>query len=507
MDQTQIKTTTQLLDLFSNIEEGNADLSIQKKEFTDPSAQKIQNNYIAFLKNIKELIDQIRQIGIDIAIDSTTIAATITNTTDKTGQQKKLSDIVFNSSNEASQAIAQVSKNTQYVSEKTTGNLDMAKQSYQELEDVTQKIKLIHDTVVSFNKTVVELGKSSEKILTNVNAINDISEQTNLLSLNATIEAARAAEHGKGFAVVAEEVRDLSHRIKPATEDISQQINTMISIVKKTQTETAEILDYSVNTNDVVNQATDNFKSLITDFEDTDEQLMKIASAIDELSTNNSEITNKVGSINDLSQHIADDMDRSDESMHVLRPATEKMLEMVSGFKTGDGVFNQLIENANEIRQIYENKIQEFFDQGINVFDTDLIEVPNTNPQKYTCDFTQVFLDQMTPLYDQGLKQIDNSIYILAMDRQGYLGAHHASVSQPLTGNPDIDLLKSRHMRIFFGNETEQRRCTHTKPMLLQTYMRDTGEILNDLSMPLYVDGKHWGGLIIGFDPKVMFKK
>jgi len=37
--------------------------------------------------------------------------------------------------------------------------------------------------------------------------------------------------------------------------------------------------------------------------------------------------------------------------------------------------------------------------------------------------------------------------------------------------------------------------------------MRDTGEILNDLSMPIFVDGKHWGAFIMGFDPKKMFSQ
>ena len=59
--------------------------------------------------------------------------------------------------------------------------------------------------------------------------------------------------------------------------------------------------------------------------------------------------------------------------------------------------------------------------------------------------------------------------------------------------------------RIYQSNRTEQRRCSHTEPLLLQTYMRDTGEILNDLSMPIYVDGKHWGAFIMGFDPRKMF--
>jgi hypothetical protein len=45
-----------------------------------------------------------------------------------------------------------------------------------------------------------------------------------------------------------------------------------------------------------------------------------------------------------------------------------------------------------------------------------------------------------------------------------------------MTGDPARDLLQSRHQRIYQNNRTEQRRCSHTEPILLQTYMRDTGE-------------------------------
>jgi methyl-accepting chemotaxis protein len=40
--------------------------------------------------------------------------------------------------------------------------------------------------------------------------------------------------------------------------------------------------------------------------------------------------------------------------------------------------------------------------------------------------------------------------------------------------------------------------------MLFQTYTRDTGEVLNDLSMPIMVNGRHWGGLIIGLKPEML---
>jgi methyl-accepting chemotaxis protein len=50
--------------------------------------------------------------------------------------------------------------------------------------------------------------------------------------------------------------------------------------------------------------------------------------------------------------------------------------------------------------------------------------------------------------------------------------------------------------------ETEKRRSRNTEPFLFQTYMRDTGEILNDLSLPILIEGRHWGAMVNGFNPE-----
>jgi methyl-accepting chemotaxis protein len=501
----QNEIVAEIMSLFANIERGRADLSKVNRRFGNPDVQRINDSYGCFLDTVRKLIDEIRRIGIDIAVDSTRVASTVFGTARKTAEQRELSELVSAASNEANSAIAEVSENTQYVSGKTTNNLEMARSSLNELVSVTEKISQINRTVSSFIATVDDLDKSSGNILGIVSTINSISEQTNLLSLNATIEAARAAEHGKGFAVVAAEVRELAKRIKPATEEITANINSMIAIVDKTKSETEKILQYSRETDEVVGHTTENFKTLITDFEITDDQLMKIAAAIEELSTNNTEITRKVDSINSLSSDIAQEMGLSENSISALNRITEKMLEMVSTFKTGEGKFDWLITTAQSIKVDFEKSIQQLKDKGINVFDANYKKVPNTEPQKYTAAFTTAFEKELMPLFDAATKRISDSIYVLAIDKNGYLASHHAEFSKPMTGDPKRDLLESRHQRIFFNVDSEKKRCRHTEPMLMQTYMRDTGQILNDLSMPIYIDGKHWGAMIIGFDPKVMF--
>lgn len=69
-----------------------------------------------------------------------------------------------------------------------------------------------------------------------VKTVNDIADQTHLLSLNATIEAARAGEAGRGFAVVANEVKELSNTTKTANQEIRDTLDRIAEAVKALST-------------------------------------------------------------------------------------------------------------------------------------------------------------------------------------------------------------------------------------------------------------------------------
>jgi methyl-accepting chemotaxis protein len=86
----------------------------------------------------------------------------------------------------------------------------------------------------------------------------------------------------------------------------------------------------------------------------------------------------------------------------------------------------------------------------------------------------------------------------VAVDANGYLPSHNSKYSRPLTDNPDYNAKHNRAKRMF-NDRTGLAAARNTQPYLLQKYSRDTGEELLDLSVPVMMQGKHWGAIRIGY--------
>ncbi len=79
------------------------------------------------------------------------------------------------------------------------------------------------------SETINRLREQTQAAGEVVAAVNDLAEQSNLLSVNASIEAAKAGEQGKGFTVVAQEVKSLAEQSKQAVI----QVRTILSEIQR----------------------------------------------------------------------------------------------------------------------------------------------------------------------------------------------------------------------------------------------------------------------------------
>ncbi len=467
----------------------------------------LSDRYNQLAKKVREMLASSKQMGFQIAVESAKVSKRVGESYGRAKKQGDLSELIFNGSTGVHEAINEVSRNATDISASTAQNLRTAGSSLDGLGDVSGKMAETAEKLSQFSLTVNNLNGNSEKIKEIVVLIEDISDQTNLLALNAAIEAARAGEHGRGFAIVADEVRKLAERVKGATVDISRNVDEMLQHVRTTLKKTEEIDVYTRKTRATVNETSEHFTNMMRDFETNNEQLGRIASAIEELSQTNGEINVQVKDIHSLSLDVARDLKESTEFSVGLNRIAETMLESVSQFKVGHDAFETAIEEVKRYKDLFEQKLREAYDKGINVLDTNYKPIPNTNPQKYTTAYNDFADRELQPLLDRGLTDIKGSVYCLLTDINGYIGTHNSKTQKEMTGNYETDLRYSRHRRIYFHNDTEKRRVKNLQPFLLQTYSRDTGEVLNDFSMPVYLNGKHWGAIVVGINPETFLQR
>lgn len=500
-----VRPIRMITDIFREAGQGDGDLSRSVPTVTHDEIRELAESYNLFQDRLREIIGELRTMSVNIAIESVKVAKRIQDSSDNTRNQDALAETVYHASDEATKAIDAVSARTQTISDSTSANLERARSSLSELMDVTSKINAISGKVDAFNTTASDLSRNSESIRKIVLLIKGVSDQTNLLALNAAIEAARAGEAGRGFAVVADEVRNLAERVNTATDEISGNINGMIGLVRDTLQETGEIHRDTLLAKQVVEKASHNFERMVHDFEGTGTQLLEIAAAMEELSVTNNQMHDNVSQIHTLSLDVTKQMGQSEASARDLSRATEKVQELVSRFRIGAGNFDGIISRTREYRDLMQGRIEALHNRGVNIFDRDYRPVANTNPQKYKTVYDDQFARELQPMYDRLVEEIKGGTFALCVDVNGYGPTHNSKYSQPLTGDYSRDVAASRDKRIF-NDQTGSRGAKNTGPFLLQTYMRDTGEILNDLSMPIHVGGKHWGALRVGFDPKILLE-
>jgi len=213
-----------LLDEMGNLADG--DLTIQP-EVTEQITGAIADSINFAVKEMRSLVVGIKSAAQQVAVASERTRQTANELTQATTRQAAQITETTEKMKAMARSMEDMSMSAERSAQVAQGSVATAKRGNAAVQDTIRGMDQMREQIQETAKRIKRLGESSQQIGEIVELINDIAEQTNILSLNAAIQAAMAGEAGRGFAVVADEVQRLAERSGDATKQIADLVKTI----------------------------------------------------------------------------------------------------------------------------------------------------------------------------------------------------------------------------------------------------------------------------------------
>jgi methyl-accepting chemotaxis protein len=379
-----------------------------------------------------------------------------------------------------------------------------ARDSREALERATGDIHGLVEGVGRIEQQLAGLSEALRQVSNVSQEIEAIAKQTRLLALNATIEAARAGEAGKGFAVVAGEVKALAQQTSNATSHIEETVAELDTLIGHLHTETSSNRERAGTVEHSTETLARVVATLSHGMEDVGNQIQAISGAaagnLDRCGIVVDSVNMLTGDVEEESQHLH----HATTAIDGLMGQTQDMITRAvsEGYEMADSPYVRCVQQmAETVGRLFEDTITSGRITLDALFDENYTPIPNSDPLQHTTRFLEL-TDRLLPELQEPLLASDpNILFCAAVDRNGYLPTHNTKYSHPQGSDPLWNAANCRNRRIF-NDPVGLSAGRNTKPFLLNSYKRDMGGtmvMMKDISAPIFVNGRHWGGFRMGY--------
>ena len=323
----------QLLDEVADLADG--DLRIQAtvtESFTGAIADSINFS----IDQMRGLVSNINQTSFRVSTAADETVKTVSQLSEASQRQANEIADVSEAVNEMAVSIDMVSSNAAESSSVAERSVDIANKGASVVQNTIGGMDSIRGQIQETAKRIKRLGESSQEIGDIVALINDIADQTNILSLNAAIQASMAGDAGKGFAVVADEVQRLAERSGAAAKQISALVKTIQSdtneAVSSMEQTTVEVVQGTRLAQDA-GVALGEIESVSTSLA---EIIENISDAARQQAASAGKISNTMKSIQEITTAATDGTQETATAVGNLADMTNELRSSVSGFKLPD---------------------------------------------------------------------------------------------------------------------------------------------------------------------------
>lgn len=290
-------------------------------EHCDSIAKSLNN----MMKNTDKNILEFYKLIVSAEGRSLRVSSSIATVDESIVKNAQSAQNIYKSINELIGYIGKITQTSSEINSDISKSLELTKSGSEAMDHAKHLMENISNAASSLEEKISELNSGAERIGVIVSVIDDISEQTALLSLNAAIEAARAGEAGRGFAVVADEVRKLADKTTKSTNEIKEMIADIQNHIGEVSVQTNNIFQQITvqkdQTDIVYNNFTDilNFSERISVTSDDITKTMELHSGInDAIAHNAHDIIDVSETTNNLMQDLVENYNRMIDSMSEL---------------------------------------------------------------------------------------------------------------------------------------------------------------------------------------------